>query len=211
MHATHSLPLATLLIKQLRRLRHSHSNELVLAAFSIALAPARKHLQRLHGGRSADILAARLLLLVSLATPVQLLMLLHRVLLVHVFLLQLGLLAGQQTERGAEERRVGRFAGVGGRVLRRRGVVLGDAAVGCTAAVGGAGGVLARGVMASLLWLLRDSIFAASSAAVSPTGSAVASSFPSSSSALVVEVVGGHVDGGLFEVFGSVVLYVTVG
>jgi hypothetical protein len=94
-----------LLIKQLRRLRHRHPNELTLPSPSTTTLPSTltscKHLQGLHRRRSTHIVRAGLLATTS--STIHLLMLAHRVVLIDIFVLEMLFLARQHAQRVAEE------------------------------------------------------------------------------------------------------------
>lgn len=143
---TNRIPLTTLLIKQLRSLRHSQPNKLILPTLPILLLPTRKHLQRLHSSRRPDVLRASLAFALPIA--VQVLMLLHRVVFIDVLFLQLALLSRQQTKRGTEEAGISSIAGVRGRVVSGFGVLVGGA-VAASVAAAVATAVRSRGLLAS--------------------------------------------------------------
>jgi hypothetical protein len=84
--STHCLALAALLIEQLSCLRHSQTNEFVLATRSLLAAAAVEHLECLHGRGSADIIRGSLVV-TSLLVAVEFLVLLDRVVFVDVFIL----------------------------------------------------------------------------------------------------------------------------
>jgi hypothetical protein len=102
---THCLALATLLIEQLSRLRHSKADEFVLATRSLLATTAVEHLECLHGRGSADVIRGSLVVAILLVA-IKLLVLLDRVVFVDVFILNLVLVASEQTERRAEQVRV---------------------------------------------------------------------------------------------------------
>ena len=160
---THHLPLPLLLIKKPTRLRHRHTNKLILPLRRPRHAPTSltarsslaKHLHRLHGRAHAQRLAIMLLIAAAAAAlvvaAVEALMRPDGLLLVDVLVLHVGFVGREEAEGGGEE---GRFVGgaVGLGVLHRAREV-------------GGGGLLVAGVV---LLAALTSVFVASAATVAP-------------------------------------------
>ena len=147
---TYHIPLRTLLIKKLLRLRHRHTNELILlpaAAHAALPMPAGKHLERLHGRAGSQRIATMLLLLLLSSTAIKLLMRMHRLPLVNILVRKRALIAREVRKRALEEARRGRGAAVGLGVRERAGEVVAVVVV----VVAGAGVVAAL----LLMMLLR--------------------------------------------------------